>query len=52
MQILGIAALDLQDLGPEAERERQDPNAVSPRREEMSQLMDEDQDAEHEQEGQ
>ena len=50
--MLGVAALDLQDLGPEAERERQDPNAVPARREKVSQLMDEDQDAEHEQERQ
>ena len=51
MQVLGVAALDLQDLRSEAEGERQNPDAVPAGRQKVAQLMDEDQDAEHEQEG-
>src|SRR5690349_2600373 len=50
--VLGIAACELQNLGAEAERERQNPDAVPASRKKMSQLVDEDQHAEHEQERQ
>ena len=50
--VLGVAALDLQDFRPEAQGERQDTNTMPSGREKVSQLMDEDQDAEHEEERQ
>ena len=46
--VFRVAAREFQDLGPETEREREHANADPPRRQEMPQLVDEDQDAENE----
>ena len=49
--VLGVAARDLQDLRPEAERKREHPDAEPPRREEVPELVHEDQHAEDEEKG-
>ena len=48
--VLGVAALDLQQLRPEAERERHHAHAVPAREQEVAQLVDEHEHAEHEEE--
>ena len=49
--VFGVAAPDDEQLGAEAERERQHADADPPRHQEMAELVHEDQHAENEQEG-
>ena len=49
--VLGVAALEGEQFRPEAERESQDADADPARHQEMSELVHEDQHAEHEHEG-
>ena len=52
MRVLGVAALDLQQLRTEAERERQHADAVPARHHEVAELVDEHEHAENERKGQ
>ena len=50
MQVLGVAALDVEELRPEAERKGDHAHADAPGHQEMAQLVHENQDAEDEEE--
>ena len=48
MRVFGVAAFDLEQLGPEAQRKHQHADAVPARHQEMSQLVHENQHTEDE----